>query len=66
MATDPDDAEPTLSSTAMHEGMTKEGSGLPDEGEQCAGKKELHCASVKVQQKAYLRSQASYNPFRYP
>lgn len=33
MATEPVDAEPTLSSTAMQEGITKEGSGLPGEGE---------------------------------
>ncbi len=33
VATEPVDAEPTLSSTAMQEGITKEGSGLPGEGE---------------------------------
>jgi len=29
VATEPDDAEPTLSSTAMQEGITKDGSALP-------------------------------------
>jgi hypothetical protein len=44
VATEPVDAEPTLSSTAMQEGMTKEGSGLPDEREWRGGGRQMSCA----------------------
>ena len=66
VATEPVDAEPTLSSMAMHEGMTKEGSGLPDGGERRAGGRCMRWALVPVALVAYLHSQAWYNPFRCP
>lgn len=66
MATDPVDAEPTLSSTAMHVGMTKEGSGFPDEREQWAVAGQINRACAQVQSMACLRNQASYTPFHCP
>ena len=59
VAAEPVDAEPTLSSTAMHEGMTKEGSGLPVEGEQAA-------AYWRESSATCLHSRAWCNPCRCP
>jgi hypothetical protein len=63
VATEPVDAEPTLSSTAMQEGMTKEGSGLPDKCEWLASGRQMNRARVQL---PCLHIPAWCSPFHCP